>query len=216
MTINIYTPLEVTDGTYNARITDISEIASRKFKGDSKCLFKFEPYRGDRIYEEVLLWIGDKCSTNSVEFQLLQTLGVTGTKVTVEKLKKNFLNSNIGLEIKDNASKDGRIFHNIVSFFAVRDDFEDDFYEEDGFADEDEDFADEDEDFADEDEEDSFEDEDEEDETYSDSDDDTPEEADSFDHKDSESGMDVLEDDSVKPAKTSSRRNRNNRRNRRR
>lgn len=201
MTINIYTPLEVTDGTYSARITDISEIASRKFKGDSKCLVKLEPYRGNQIYDEILLWINSRCSTSSVEFQFLQTLGVTGEKISVEQLKKDFLNSSVGIEIEDNQAKDGRIFHNIVSFFDA-DELEDDVEDDDDDFDEDEAEEDSDDDGS---------------ESESDSEDEDLEETGSSDEEETSNEMDDFEElPKWNVTKSSSKNSNNKRRNHRR
>lgn len=183
MKIKFIEPLEVSDGIYNAKIVDIDEVPSK-----SKCLVKLQPYDEDSIYEDLFLWIGEECSTKSVTYEFFQTLGIASAEISVDELRNKFLNTSIGIEIHDNEAKDGRIFHNIVSFFdsdQIEDDGEDEAFDEDFDNEEDE-------------------------EEDTDAEENADSDGDNFENED------ILEGNPMKSVEKSSRRNRNNRRNRRR
>ena len=188
MNIKFIEPLEVSDGVYNAKIIDIDEVTSK-----SKCLIKLQPYDENSVYEELLLWIGDECSTKSVTYEFFQTLGIESEEISVDELRNKFLNTSIGIEIQDNETKNGRIFHNIVSFFDA-----------DELEEEDDDF--------DEDEEEDSGDEEEDSETESDSENEDLEETGSSDEEETNNGMDDFEELPNWTATKSSRGSRDNKR----
>lgn len=162
MIINIVDIQELQDGFYNAEIADVAEIISKNQK-EPKCKITLHPYRDGFFYEDAFLWLDKQCSSKSVEVQCLRILGVKGNKIDINILRKKILNQDIGIEIQNNISRDGIIYHNVVSVFQANDEINDDDFDDpsedtDEFEDDeefDEDDSDENEDDFDDDEDDS-------------------------------------------------------------
>ncbi|MBO5524373.1 MAG: hypothetical protein J5986_11975 [Roseburia sp.] len=106
---------ELSDGSYISKITGI-----RPYPQKNACAFDFTPFKNNRKYRNATLWINTS-DDDEIVYRFFETLGILNegeVDTDTEFLEAEFLNSYIGIVIKDN-EKNGVIYHNIVDFYEV-------------------------------------------------------------------------------------------------